>query len=389
MTRIKVAVAGAGIGGLAAAALLAKAGHEVVVFDRFERPLPVGSGLMVQPVGLSVLDAIGAGDAVRQAGARITAMLGHEVSGRRVLEVSYGERFGIGIHRAALFQALLDAAVSAGAELLPSSEVHGSRHDGKRWVRLATEEVGPFDLLVDASGARSVLSPLASKPLPYGAIWGTVAWPESALPYDQLRQRYRRADRMVGVLPIGVRPGDDTPLAAIFWSLRTTDWEAWRMSSLDTWKDDAVHHWPDFAPFLETVTSHEDMTLAAYSHGTLARPWAERLVIIGDAAHRASPQLGQGANMALLDAAALAQAVAAHGAECGPEYARLRRWHVRLYQAMSAMFTPQYQSGGWLHPALRDWLFVPVTRVPPVPHILTRIVCGDVMPPLRGAVRDA
>jgi hypothetical protein len=52
--RLKVAVAGADIGGLAAAALMAEAGHEVALFDQFDSPRAVGSGLMIQPMGLAV-----------------------------------------------------------------------------------------------------------------------------------------------------------------------------------------------------------------------------------------------------------------------------------------------------------------------------------------------
>jgi 2-polyprenyl-6-methoxyphenol hydroxylase-like FAD-dependent oxidoreductase len=51
------------------------------------------------------------------------------------------------------------------------------------------------------------------------------------------------------------------------------------------------------------------MTLARYGHHMLARPFGERMVAIGDAFHAASPQLGQGANMALLDAQVLAHAL--------------------------------------------------------------------------------
>lgn len=64
---------------------------------------------------------------------------------------------------------------------------------------------------------------------------------------------------------------------------------------------------------------------------------------IGAAAHRASPQLGQGANMALLDALALAKALrAAKGQDALMLYAKSRRLHVGIYQAMRAIFTPQY-----------------------------------------------
>ena len=67
--RMRIGIAGAGIGGLAAAALLARDGHQVTVFDQFEAPRPVGSGLVIQPVGMEVLDQVGAGDAARSLGA--------------------------------------------------------------------------------------------------------------------------------------------------------------------------------------------------------------------------------------------------------------------------------------------------------------------------------
>ena len=38
---------------------------------------------------------------------------------------------------------------------------------------------GPFDLVVDAAGAGSALSPLQARPLPYGAVWATVPWPKA------------------------------------------------------------------------------------------------------------------------------------------------------------------------------------------------------------------
>ena len=100
------------------------------------------------------------------------------------------------------------------------------------------------------------------------------------------------------------------------------------------------------------------MALARYGHHTLAHPVGRRLAIVGDAAHSTSPQLGQGANMALLDARALAHALAVKPTveDALQAYARMRRLHVRVFQALSFAFTPFYQSDSTVLPFIRDRL---------------------------------
>lgn len=401
---MKVGIAGAGVGGLALAAMLGRAGHEVTLYDQFEAPRPVGSGLMIQPVGLEVLDRIGAGAAVRAAGQPVRRMLGREAeAGRIVLDVSYApegaepDRMGLAIHRASLHAALLDSATAAGVPVTTGRRIDGTEVSARgRWLIAEDDRLGPFDLVVDASGAGSCLSPLKSRALPYGAVWGTVPWPEGTpLPRDHLSQMYRRADRMAGVLPVGTVPGRDGPQAAIFWSLRVDGMEAWRAAGLAAWKAEATELWPDFAPFLETVTDLDQMVPARYSHGSMRRPWGDRIAFIGDAAHRASPQLGQGANMALLDARALAIALGRQAgrdadslAEALADHARMRRWHRAVYQGLSAAFTPQYQSDSRVLPVLRDRVLAPLSKVPPLPWVLARLVAGKLLPPLAGLAED-
>lgn len=385
---LRIAIAGAGIGGLAAAAALARAGHAVTVYDRFAEPAPVGSGLVIQPVGQTVLAELGAAEEAERRGARVHRMLGHAAeSGRRVLDVSYDApgvpRFGLALHRAALFDLLHRAALSAGAGIVADHEVTGAESGH---LRFASGQAGPFDLIVDASGAGSVLSPMRARPLGYGALWATVDWPHgTALPWNELRQVYRRADRMLGVLPVGQVPGQAGRKAAIFWSLPADGHAAWCAAGLDAWRAEAEALWPEFAPFAAQIERPEQMTMARYAHGTLSRPFDDRLAFIGDAAHRASPQLGQGANMALLDAWALARALEAARGDVALAlkwYAQARRWHVRSYQFMSRLFTPQYQSDSRWLPVLRDRALFPMSQVRPVTGMLTRLVCGDLLPPL-------
>jgi len=189
---------------------------------------------------------------------------------------------------------------------------------------------------------------------------------------------------MIGVLPIGALPNETTAKATIFWSLPQSSFDMWRDQPLENWKAQAKNLWPGMAPFLDQITRHDDMTMAYYDHGTLKNPYAERLVHIGDSAHAASPQLGQGANMALLDAQALAWALADFPLQTAlQKYAKSRSLHVRSYQLMSAVFTPMYQSDSRLLPFLRNWFFAPITRIPPAPWLLTKLVCGDFLNPIR------
>ncbi|SDW09784.1 FAD-dependent oxidoreductase [Litoreibacter albidus] len=382
-----IAIAGAGIGGLTAATLLAQQGHSVTIFDQFDRPRPVGSGLVIQPVGQAVLDEIGAGDAARAKGNAIRRMLGHEAnSGRRVLDVTYdhdpaGTHVGLAIHRASLFDAIFQAALGAGVTITASHRLIGFRDRHLHFSDHAPQ--GPFDLVIDSSGVSSPLSQMRAKPLPYGAIWATVPWRDCGLPKDQLTQVYRRADRMIGIMPSGTLPGSDVAQASIFWSMPRGAHAAWYAAPISDWQAEVAQLWPDAAPIFEQITDHDQMTMARYAHGTLRKPYGENLAIIGDAAHKASPQLGQGANMAMLDAAALARAIAQYPLQDAlPAYAMARRWHVRIYQAMSWAFTPQYQSDSRILPAVRDHILFPASQIPPIPHLLTRLVRGNMIPPM-------
>ncbi len=390
---MKIAICGCGIGGLAAAILAQRYGFNVSVFDQFDTPASVGSGLVIQPVGLRVLEHLGAAESALAKGAKGYNMIGHEArSGRTVLDVSYGpkggENFGLGIHRSSLFTALLDVATSKGIMVTTNHRLTSTQlKKGARFVSFENgETAGPFDLVIDTTGASSPISHLKSKPLPYGAIWGTVDWPEnSSLGYDKLQQRYRRASNMVGILPIGTLPDDNTPKAALFWSLPRHQIEAWHAAPIEEWQSQATALWPELKPFTDQITSHSQMTPAVYTHGSLSKPFGERIVHIGDAAHRASPQLGQGANMALLDAAALVECLREYPLDHALEnYAKARKAHTNAYQIMSWAFTPMYQSNSRILPLLRDYVLAPLSKIYPVPALLSSLVKGTMINPMRG-----
>ena len=94
--------------------------------------------------------------------------------------------------------------------------------------------------------------------------------------------------------------------------------------------------------------------------------------------------------MALLDALALSRAVesCASIAAALARYAEMRRWHVRLFQAASAIFTPFYQSDSRVWPLLRDWVTAPLSRMPIGDRIVARLVSGMTVSPMLGSAFD-
>lgn len=392
--KLHIAIAGAGPAGLAAAFYLKRDGHKVTVFERFAEPKALGSGLILQPTGLTVLGDLGLLREILELGSRIDRLHGTDAeSGRTVLDVRYdarsGGRFGVAVHRAALFGVLYRAARREKIEIVTDVELERiDSGENPRLLDASGRAVGTFDLVVDATGARSRLRGSAGltdqpRPLEYGAFWASLAWRGEGFHPNALVQRYRRASVMIGVLPIGRAEPGGPDMAAFFWSLKPNEAERVRTEGLGAWKTRVASLWPECSAYLDQIDDFNQLTLARYGHHTLAKPAARGFAVIGDAAHSTSPQLGQGANMALLDAAALAHALRKHGEVdvALSAYARSRRAHIRLFQALSLAFTPFYQSDAVLLPFLRDRLVATVAKVPPAPQLLASIVAGTLVDP--------
>ncbi|WP_063359786.1 FAD-dependent oxidoreductase [Aurantiacibacter luteus] len=379
MRHADIAIAGCGIAGLAAATLLARAGHRVTLYERFETPRPLGSGLMIQPTGMAVLDALDLAQAAVGKGAPVAALLGRNTEGEAVLEAAYADlplpqAFGLGIHRASLFGLLFDAALGAGAELVTAHEIKGSDWDsaGRTLAFADGSKSRPHDLVIDALGLASPLVPAADGWLPFGALWATVDWPGAPFDPALLEQRYERASRMVGVLPVSAGR------AAFFWSLRADRLDDWRRRGMAAFRDEVCTLWPQCEAVMNRLTEPDQLTFARYAHRTTRQPTGERIAHVGDAWHAASPQLGQGANMALLDAFALAKAIDGSDDLTAAlrRYEALRSAHVRLYQWLTWTFTPPFQSDAAWPALFRDLLMAPASRVPPGPRLKATLVAG-------------
>ncbi|WP_348270938.1 FAD-dependent monooxygenase [Devosia sp. Leaf64] len=217
--RLDIAVAGAGLGGLATALFLARQGHRVQLFERFETPQPVGSGLMLQPTGLAVLEALGLSEGINALGSPVDRLVGTDFrSGRTVLDVSYRplgvDVHALAVHRAALFSVLHDAVVAEGIETSVGFAVTDmSRARSGYYLHSGNRRQGAFDLIVDATGSLSRLRQFArhkptARALSFGALWATLPWIDEGFDRRALVQRYRKASVMIGVLPAGKQVAD-------------------------------------------------------------------------------------------------------------------------------------------------------------------------------------
>lgn len=384
----RVGVVGCGTAGAAAALLLARDGCEVTVLERVATPGPVGAGILLQPTGQAVLARLGLLDTIVERGARVDRLWFRKPSGGTLVDLHYARCdqawFGIGLHRGLLFDVLYRAACREPRVSVKTGVTIASvRRDGERtWLRDANDgEHGPFELVVVADGAVSELRAAAGTTTrdaayPWGALWFVAPDPEQVF-RGELYQIGVRAHRLYGVLPTGLGPTGETPVVSLFWSLPAREVDAWRAAPLDAWKDEVRRLDPRVGFVLDRITSHAQVTFARYRDVQMARWHDGNIVFIGDAAHATSPQLGQGANLALLDALVLAESVAHRSiTDALALYERTRRPHLRYYQRMTRWLTPFFQSDsralGWL----RDWTFPIANAIGPLQRIMIRTMSG-------------
>src|SRR5919204_5979649 len=135
---MRVLVVGGGIGGLATAIALARAGHEPVVFERASALESVGAGIALSPNAVAALERLGVADEVRRRGHAPRHALVLNRRGRVLSELPYAERGWemLGVHRADLQEALV-AALPDRALRLGSTCVGFERPDGRVRVELA------------------------------------------------------------------------------------------------------------------------------------------------------------------------------------------------------------------------------------------------------------
>ncbi len=308
MAQQQFLVIGAGIAGLATAVALQRRGHDVTVLES-RSDTTIGAGISIWPNALAALDQIGLGDAIREAGGRVTAgamrwrtgaWLRHPSRARMVKAL--GEPLVV-IRRSALND-VLAGALSPGTVHYGVTVTDIELTPGGVRVTLSDSTTRLAAAVVGADGTHSVVArrlngPLANRYAGYTA-WRGVA--EFALDPD-LAGETMGAGIECGHLPLGV---DHT-----YWfaTERAPEGRVAPEGELEYLRKRLVS-WAEPLPALLAATKPDVVLRNDLYDRDEARQWSKGpIVLVGDAAHPMRPHLGQGGCQGLEDAAILADFV--------------------------------------------------------------------------------
>ena len=330
---MRVLIAGAGIGGLATALALERRGIEALLFESAASLRPQGVGINLLPHAAAELEAQGLLDEIAAQGVRTAELCYFNRHGQRIWREPRGIDAGyrvpqVSVHRGLLQMALLeavrtrlgDAALHLG-HALESFEETGSRVRARFRLRDGGEQVAEGDLLVGADGIHSVVRrhfhPGEGPP-----HWnGQMLWRATSLfsPFLGGRSMFMAGSRARKFVAYPISAADASGRCVVNW-IAELDRSAQPAPAREDWNREGRRE--DFAPaFADWRFDWLDVPaliraaeavyefpmvdrdpLPAWSHG--------RVTLLGDAAHPMFPIGSNGASQAILDARALADALA-------------------------------------------------------------------------------
>jgi 2-polyprenyl-6-methoxyphenol hydroxylase-like FAD-dependent oxidoreductase len=290
-------IAGAGIGGLTAAAALSGRGWQVTVCEQATDLAPVGTAIALAPNAIRALDAIGID--VGKAGATHSGGGLRRPDGRWVVQVAIGTgEILTMLHRAELVELLASHAKDATIEL--GTTVTGVKLTSGASALVTSAGERPADLIVVADGSRSRLRDLLFPGQPGLRYADYSAFRFFALdPTCKIASETWGRGARFGIVPMGT--GQVYCYAAIDDQAGVTyeDPKAELLRRFGDWHQPI----PALIAAAGDILHHDVYDLAAplpaYHSGTIA--------LLGDAAHPMTPDVGQGGCQAIEDAVVLAQ----------------------------------------------------------------------------------
>ena len=339
--KLNVGIIGGGIGGVAAGVALCQAGADVTVYERANELLEVGAGMMLWPNATRVLNELGLLERVAACSGPNDHFLVRSSEGAILMNIGLG-RFEVPAlctRRSDLLDALLSALPPERIRLGHDFEVFEQQWNGVK-IHFAGGASVKHDFVIGADGIRSrVRSQLLGvhEPIYRGyTVWrgvARVARLSCTLPSGSNSETWGRGKRF-GILNTG---GDR------FTWYATANTDAGHVDSSDGRQREVLRMFAGWHEpverLIEATDEHAILKNGAYDLAPLKRWGQGRVMLLGDAAHACTPNLGLGGCMALEDALVLAKSF------CNPaspeialrRYESLRRARTRHVQQRSLL----------------------------------------------------
>ena len=344
----RIAVIGAGIGGLTLAIALRQYGIRVDIYEQTTELREVGAAVALSANGTRFFDQCGLSAQLGAHWFEVSALIYRDgrtgrLIGKHDAGPAYRQRFGapyVGIHRAEL-QAILSAAVGMNRIHLRKRLVDIDDNGAHAALRFDDGSTIEADLVVGADGARSVVR----------------RW---MIGYDDAL--YSGCSGFRGVVPMDALPSLPDPTALQFWmgpgghllhypmgndhinfllvERQPTPWpqREWVMPATE---GEQLRHFANWHPaIVEMITARPASDRWGLFHRPPLGRWTKgRVTLLGDAAHQLAPHHGQGANQSIEDAVVLADCLREAGsgpiADAIARYEMLRRGRTRKVQYAS------------------------------------------------------
>ena len=306
---------GAGIAALALAIELQKKGISTILLERQKGPEGIPRGLTFQPNGLAVLEKLEALGRAKEVGSASQILEVKSWEGEVLLEADYSllehpQNYLLTANATEIERLLVYLAEEAGAKVLWGTTFQELTQSEGRANGVVYEADGVTDqiqasVVVGADGPQSRVrtslgSEVKTKKYPDSFLVGLVG-PVPGL--EGRARQYQSPGKMLGIMPSG-------PEATyLFHCVGPRSFDSVKKEGLGSFRTEVVQAAPEMADAFSGVEAWTKMAYFTPSYIQVKRWVGNGIALLGDAAHSFHPHAGQGVNLALEDAVALAEVI--------------------------------------------------------------------------------